>query len=131
MIFNVASAIPGFSHVKTVELKKIDDFFMQLKSGEDETSFTLINPYLLREYPFEIPSFYKEILQIDKESAILILNIMIVAKPIEDSTINFIAPVIFNTDSKTMAQVLLDQEKYPDYGIMEGIKDYLKGNDEA
>lgn len=131
MIFNVASAIPGFSHVKTVELKKIDDFFMQLKSGEDDTSFTLINPYLLREYPFEIPSFYKEILQIDKESAILILNIMIVAKPIEDSTINFIAPVIFNTDSKTMAQVLLDQEKYPDYGIMEGIKDYLKGNDEA
>ncbi|MCK9257990.1 MAG: flagellar assembly protein FliW [Sulfurospirillaceae bacterium] len=131
MIFNVASAIPGFSHVKTVELKKIDDFFMQLKSGEDETSFTLINPYLLREYPFEIPSFYKEILQIDKESAILILNIMIVAKPIEHSTINFIAPVIFNTDSKTMAQVLLDQEKYPDYGIMEGIKDYLKGNDEA
>lgn len=131
MIFNVASAIPGFSHVKTVELKKIDDFFMQLKSGEDETSFTLINPYLLREYPFEIPSFYKEILQIDKESAILILNIMIVAKPIEDSTINFIAPVIFNTDSKTMAQVLLDQEKYPDYGIMEGIKDYLKRNDEA
>jgi flagellar assembly factor FliW len=131
MIFNVASAIPGFSHVKTVELKKIDDFFMQLKSGEDETSFTLINPYLLREYPFEIPSFYKEILQIDKESAILILNIMIVAKPIEHSTINFIAPVIFNTDSKTMAQVPLDQEKYPDYGIMEGIKDYLKGNDEA
>lgn len=51
---------------------------------------------------------------------------MIVATPIENSTVNFIAPLVFNTDNQTMAQVLLDQERYPNYGLMEPIGNFLE-----
>ena len=128
MIFNVKDSLPGFEHIKTVELIKIDDFFMKLKSKEenDLTSFTLLNPFLIREYEFEIPPYYKELLEINENSNILILNIMIVQKPIENSTVNFIAPLIFNVDNKTMTQLLLDNAKYPHFGILEKISKYIK-----
>lgn len=50
---------------------------------------------------------------------------MIIATPIESSTINFIAPLIFNTDNGTVAQVLLDAAQYPDFGLMESVANYL------
>lgn len=126
MVFRVVTPIPGFAHIGSVELTKIDDFFMRLKSQDDETSFTLVNPFMLREYPLELPPYYQDILKITKKSAALTLNIMIVATPIENSTVNFIAPLIFNTDNQTMAQVLLDQERYPNYGLMEPIGNFLE-----
>lgn len=52
----------------------------------------------------------------EKTTNILILNIMIVAS-IETSTINFIAPLVFNVDNGTVAQVVLDANQYPDFWI--------------
>jgi flagellar assembly factor FliW len=126
MIFDVKAPIPGFDQIKQVELEKIDDFFMQLKSCDDDTTFMLINPFLLREYDFEVPEYFKNLLELKEDSNILILNIMIVATPIENSVINFIAPLIFNTDNKSVAQVILDSNKYKEYGIMEEISGYLE-----
>jgi flagellar assembly factor FliW len=126
MVFRVVSPIPGFAHIQSMELTKIDDFFMRLKSLDDETSFTLANPFMLREYTYDLPQYYKDLLEISQDSAVLSLVIMIVSTPIESSTLNFIAPLIFNVDNKTMAQVLLDQEKHPDYGLMEPISNFLE-----
>jgi len=89
-------------------------------------SFTLINPFVLREYKIEIPKYYKELLGIEENSNYLILNSMIVEQPIENSQINFIAPFIFNIDTKKMTQFVLDSDKYPDFGIMQKISDYIK-----
>jgi flagellar assembly factor FliW len=125
MIFDVKAPIPGFDQIKQVELEKIDDFFMQLKSCDDDTSFMLVNPFLLREYDFEIPEYFKNLLELEENSNTLVLNIMIVSNPIEDSVINFIAPLIFNVDKKVVAQVLLDSNKHKEYGIMENISNYL------
>ena len=98
---------------------------MQLKSCDDDTSFMLVNPFLLREYDFEIPEYFKNLLELEENSNTLVLNIMIVSNPIEDSVINFIAPLIFNVDKKVVAQVLLDSNKHKEYGIMENISNYL------
>ena len=125
MVFTVKSPIPGFANITTMELTKIDDFFMNLQSEQDATSFTLINPFLLRSYEFDIPTPYKELLEIKDDSNLLVLNIMIVSTPIEQSAINFIAPLIFNTDTKLMAQIMLDPLKYPDFGITESIANFL------
>ena len=125
MTFDVKSPIPGFEQIKQVELEKIDDFFMQLKSCDDETSFTLINPFLLREYDFEVPEYFKNLLELEEKSNTLVFNIMIVSTPIETSVINFIAPLVFNADKSCAAQILLDSNKYKQYGIMENISDYL------
>jgi len=125
MVFTVKSPIPGFAHIKTMELTKIDDFFMKLQSEQDDTSFTLINPFLLRPYEFDIPTAYKELLAIDEKSELLVLNIMIISTPIEKSAINFIAPLVFNTTQKCMAQIMLDTIKYPHFGITESISNFL------
>lgn len=126
MTFDVKSPIPGFDQIKKVKLEKIDDFFMQLKSCNDETVFMLINPFLLREYDFEVPEYFKTLLELEENSSTLVLNIMIVSTPIETSVVNFIAPLVFNTDKGSVAQVLLDTNKYKDYGIMENISNYLE-----
>jgi len=125
MTFDVKSPIPGFDQIKKVELEKIDDFFMQLKSCDDATVFMLINPFLLREYDFLVPDYFKNLLELEDDSNTLVLNIMIVSTPIETSVVNFIAPLVFNTDKGSVAQVLLDGSKYKEYGIMENISDYL------
>ena len=129
MVFSVRSPIPGFDQIKTVELEQIDEFFMRLKSCEDDTVFMLVNPFMLREYDFEVPEYFKNILELEEGSNTLVYNIMIVSTPIETSVINFIAPLVFNADKKLVSQVLLDNNKYKNFGIMEKISDYLGENE--
>lgn len=125
MVFNVKAPIPGFEIIKEVELEKIDEFFVKLISKSDTTTFTLINPFMIKNYEFKVPEYFKSLLDIKEDTNILILNIMIIATPIESSTINFIAPLIFNTDNGTVAQVLLDANLYPDFGLMESVSNFL------
>ena len=125
MVFNVKAPIPGFEVIKEVEVEKIDDFFVKLVSKSDTTTFTLINPFMIRNYDFKVPEYFRSLLDIKDDTNVLILNIMIIATPIESSTINFIAPLIFNTDNGTVAQVLLDAALYPDFGLMENISNFL------
>lgn len=125
MKFNICVPFLGFENVKEVELKKIDDVFMKMTSCQDERiSFTLIDPFVLREYDFEVPSGVKEKLEIDEKSNLLILNIVLIQSPIEDSVVNFIGPLIFNTDNKKVAQIILGESAK--YGVAEKISSFLK-----
>ncbi|MDE6885457.1 MAG: flagellar assembly protein FliW [Helicobacteraceae bacterium] len=129
MEFEVKSPILGFENVTKVKLEKIDDIFMKLTNSNAQTpSFTLVNPFALREYSFEIPTALQVLLELDenKSNNILIANIMVVYKDIKDSTINFRAPLVFNFDNQTMAQVVLDIMQYQEYGIAEPISSFLK-----
>lgn len=127
MQFDLKLPILGFETVSKMELHKIDDIFLRLESVGEGPSFTLVNPFVLREYAFDIPSSLQALLGIVPESNLLIYNIMILQTPIENSTINFVAPLIFNTDNQTMAQIIVDNRT--DFGIAEPIKKYLKEND--
>jgi len=125
MKFDIQVPLLGFEDVKQVTLEKIDDIFMKMQSVTDEhISFTMIDPFILRKYDFEIPDNIQELLEVNKESNILILNILLIQTPIEESIVNFVAPVVFNTDNNKAAQIILqDPIKY---GIAEKISDYLK-----
>jgi len=124
MKFDMCVPLLGFENVTQVELQKIDGVFMKLYSNENRNiSFTLIDPFVLREYDFEVPLNIKEKLEIDEKSNILIQNIVLIQTPIEDSIVNFIAPLIFNTDNKKAAQIILSDSK--EYGIAEKISNYL------
>ncbi len=124
MKFDVSVPLLGFDNIKQVELQKIDEIFMKMQSCEDENiSFTLINPYVLREYDFEVPQNVLDLLSITKESNLLILNIVLIQTPIEDSVVNFIGPLIFNTDTNRAAQIILADSEY---GVAEKISSFLK-----
>ncbi len=126
MIFSVKAPILGFEQIKNVELEKVDDFFYKLKSCEDDTVFMLINPFLLRDYDFVVPEYFKNLLELDENSKPLVYNIMIVSTPIETSVINFIAPLVFNQKKKYVAQILLDGSRYKEYGLTEKISNFLE-----
>ena len=125
MQFTLQLPMLGFESVTHMELQKIDDIFMRIESMGDGPSFTLINPYALREYSFDIPTSLQAAMQITETTNLLIYNIVILNSSIEDSTINFLAPLIFNTDNQTMAQIIIDNR--PDFAIAEPIRSYLKG----
>lgn len=125
MKFDICIPLLGFEEIKEVELQKIDGIFMKMQSITDENiSFTLINPFVLRDYDFEMPQNTEEALDATKDSNLLILNIVLIQTPIEDSIVNFIAPLIFNTDNKKAVQVILSDAK--EYGVAEKISDFLK-----
>ncbi|MDP3291346.1 MAG: flagellar assembly protein FliW [Sulfuricurvum sp.] len=125
MQFDLKLPLLGFEAVSKMELQKIDEIFLRLESIGEGPSFTLINPFALREYSFDIPSSLQALMGITPESNLLIYNIMILQTPIEKSTINFVAPLIFNTDNQTMAQIIVDNRS--DFGIAEPVRTYLKG----
>ncbi|MDD5716406.1 MAG: flagellar assembly protein FliW [Sulfuricurvum sp.] len=129
MQFDLKLPLLGFETVSQMELQKIDEIFLRLETVGEGPSFTLINPFALREYSFDIPSSLQALMGITPESNLLIYNIMILQTPIENSTINFVAPLIFNTDNHTMAQIIIDNRS--DFGISEPIKNYLKGSEDA
>jgi len=125
MKFEIATPLLGFENVKEVTLEKIDDVFMKMQAVEDAyLSFTLIDPFVLRDYDFEVPNNVQEQLGIENNSNILTLNIVLIQNPIEDSVVNFIGPIVFNTDNNKAAQIILpDNAKY---GIAEKISTFLK-----
>lgn len=124
MKFDVSLPLLGFENVKQVELQKIDDVFMKMKATEDEhISFTLVNPFVLREYDFEVPVAIQKLLEIDEQTNVLVLNIVLIQTPIEDSVVNFAGPLVFNTENNKVAQVILPESS--GYMVAQRISDFL------
>jgi len=111
MIYEVKKPILGFENVLKVSLEEIDGLFSTLKAVDSQIpSFTLINPYQLREYSFDIPKDVQVLLDINENSNILVYNIVVLHNPMTESVINFKAPLIFNKDNGKMAQFILNDE---------------------
>ncbi|MBU1928027.1 flagellar assembly protein FliW [bacterium] len=124
MTFDLQVPILGFDHIKQVELQKIDDVFMKMQATEDaHISFTLINPFALIEYDFEVSEKIQNLLEITDTSNLLIFNIVLIQTPIEDSMVNFIGPLVFNTDTKKAAQIILQEATK--YSVAEKISTFL------
>ena len=124
MKFEVVLPILGFENIKEFDLQKIDDIFFRL-DGKD-VGFTLINPFSIRpDYDVIISDTDKEKLEIKENSNILILNNMIVATPLQNSTINFASPIIFNIDNNKTGQVILENAQ--NYSLTDPLANYIKG----
>ncbi|MEA1892753.1 MAG: flagellar assembly protein FliW [Campylobacterota bacterium] len=123
--YKVKSSILGFEDTLNIEIHEIDELFSTMKDIDNENiSFTIVNPYLLREYSFDLPSDIKVLLEIDEKSNVSVYNIVVIHKHLENSSINFLAPIIVNNDNKTVAQVVLKQKNHPDFGMAESIKSF-------
>lgn len=124
MQYEVKSTILGFENIQCVELKEIDDLFSTLKSCDGSVSFTVVNPYALREYSFDLPTAIRVLLDINEDSKVVVYNIAVIQDPLDESCINFLAPLIFNQDNATMAQAVLDVKNHPGLGLAEPIKKF-------
>jgi len=126
MKFKVVLPILGFEDIKEFELKEVSENFYTLKNEEKNLTFTLVNPFFLRDYGFEISDNEQKKLELDDNANFLVLNILIVNNPFIESTVNFAAPLIFNLDKKIMGQVVLENSNYP---LMEELKKFIKNEE--
>ena len=127
MSYDVRGEILGFPDTRKLEIVEIDTLFSTMKDIDNShISFTIVNPYVLREYSIDIPTDVKVILEINENSSISVYNILIIQKPLEKSAINFLAPIIINNDNNKLAQVILDPRKHPDFGMAETIESFKK-----
>jgi flagellar assembly factor FliW len=125
MSYKVVSEILGFKDTKEVTIEPIDELFSKMSDTNDKNiSFTLVNPFLLREYAFDLPQDMKKLLEIDDNTNLSVYSILLIQKPLEKSTINFLAPIVVNNDNKTLAQVILEPKEYPDFGMAERIESF-------
>ena len=122
-MLKVAKPIFGFEDIGEFEFEKIDDFFYTIKNGK--ISFTLIDPLAVRDYSFSIDNSYKDILKAEDSEDVKVYNIVTILNPIEESTINFLAPILINEKNRLLTQVVLDEKKYPEFGLREKIKNFL------
>lgn len=123
--YEVKGSILGFEDTLEVEISEIDELFSTIKDiNNEDISFTIVNPYSLREYSFDIPSDVQRSLEIHEKSNISAYNIVVILKPLENSTINFLAPIVINNDNNKITQIILDPIRHPDFGMAESIKSF-------
>ena len=116
MKFLVKKPLPGFENISEVELVKIDENIAELRDSDGKILFSLINPFVLREYSFDVPADVKALLEINENSNIEVYNNLVAKEPISESIVNFKAPFLFNLDNNTCAQVILENEEYGKIG---------------
>ena len=125
MSYKVVSEILGFKDMQEIVIEPIDDFFSKMSDANNKNiSFILVNPHLLREYSFNLPQDMKTLLKIDNNTNITVYNILLIQKPLEKSTINFLAPIVLNNDNKTVSQIVLEPKQNPDFGMAERIESF-------
>jgi flagellar assembly factor FliW len=129
MAYEVRGQILGFQETKEVEINLIDELFStMIDTANENISFTLVTPYLLREYSFDLPLDIKALLEITESSKIGVYNILVIQKPLEKSTINFLAPIVINYDNNALAQAVLDPKNHADFGMAESIESFKQTN---
>jgi len=132
MIYQVKSPILGFEDIQEVRFTRIDELLAKIEVVDNEAiTFSLINPYALREYSFELPAHIQALMEIGEGSTVNVYNILAVQNPSDASIVNFLAPFIFNDTNGTCAQLTLAASQYPQFGLAEEIGQYTQEAMEA
>ncbi|ETD27811.1 flagellar assembly protein FliW [Helicobacter canis] len=126
MTYQIKAPILGFEHITSVELTRLDEYFAKIASDDKSLEMMLVNPYSLREYSFTIPRYIEMLLGLDRDSSVLVYCIVILQRDLEESMVNFLAPLIFNTKDKVAGQVALSMMDYPDFGFKDTLKSFLQ-----
>jgi len=127
MRYLLKSPILGFEDMDEVELIKSDEMFSKLRSVKNPAiELSLVNPYILREYSFDVPKYISLLLDVNEKSNLNVYCVVVLQNPVEHSKVNFLAPIIFNEDNMTAAQLALSIREYPDFKVADDIKNYFK-----
>ncbi|MCW8837128.1 MAG: flagellar assembly protein FliW [Thiovulaceae bacterium] len=125
MSYEVKGQILGFENTVNVDIHEVDELFSTMIDADNENiSFTMVNPYILREYSFDLPTSLKILLNIKENSKVNVYNIVVIQEPLEKSAINFLAPIVVNEDNKTVGQAVLDSNTHPNFGMAESIESF-------
>ncbi|HLR74578.1 MAG TPA: flagellar assembly protein FliW [Virgibacillus sp.] len=118
-IIHFKSGLPGFNDETEFVLLQLPgtpaEAFQTLQSIKTpDLAFVVANPYqFYQDYEFRLDHSIVEYLKIQDEKDVLILTIVTLKSPFENSTINLKAPLIINSTRKRGKQYILNEEDYP------------------
>jgi flagellar assembly factor FliW len=116
-IISFTAGIPGFKEEKEFVLMEIpgNAGFQILQSVKSpETAFIVTNPHqVYPEYTFELDHHVQETLQIRRKEEVVVLTIVTIKTPFQESTLNLKAPLIINPVSKRGKQYIINADHYP------------------
>ena len=116
-IFNFALPIIGFNELKKFAIIDInkDGIFKWLQSLEDPSlAFPIVSVFSFNvDYSFDIPDNVVETLKIENVESLLVMNIASIPQDNpKGTTLNLLAPLIFNIDKNLAGQVILTGTGY-------------------
>ncbi len=108
--------IPGFPDEHDFLLVPLpdNDSFQILQSAKtSDIAFVVVNPFFFfNDYDFSIEDTVIELLKIDDEKDVIVLSILTVQDPFEQTTANLQAPIIINMNKRLGKQVILNNTNY-------------------
>lgn len=112
---NFSEGIPGFRELtKYIIIEEDDSPFMYLQSTEDgDIRFVMMNPYeIKKDYEIDIKEQYIEMLGGGDASKFVVYVIATVPEDFKGATINLIAPIIIQKETRLGMQVILEGTNY-------------------
>ena len=116
-IFNFVLPIIGFNELRNYVIldSSKDSLFRWLQSIEDPAlAFPIVSVFSLNiDYSIDLPDNVVQALEITNPESLLVMNIASIPQDNpQGTTINLLAPIIFNLDTQTAGQVILSGSGY-------------------
>ena len=116
-IFEFVFPIIGFNDLKKFVILDInqESFFKWLQSVEDpEIAFPIVSVFSMNvNYTLDIPDNVVDTLKINNVESILVMNIASIPQDNpQGTTLNLLAPLVFNIDTQLAGQVILSGSGY-------------------
>jgi len=107
MKYTIKQEIYGFEYIKEVDLEIVDEHvaIMSLIGQDESYTINLVNVGTGNN-GIEIPIVTETLLDIKEDSSCSVYCVTILNDNLDNSVINFGAPLVFNHDNKTMGQFL-------------------------
>ncbi|MGL4336293.1 MAG: flagellar assembly protein FliW [Turicibacter sp.] len=117
-IIDFREGIPGFEDQTSFVILNVNEDegseYKILQSMTDEqVAFIIVNPWNYEPtYEFKLSSYVKEKLQITGKNDINVFSIVTASKGIRNWSMNLLAPIVLNSNTKQGMQVVLDGTMY-------------------
>ena len=116
-VYNFVLPIIGFNELRKFVILDTgtDNFFKWLQSVEDPAlAFPVVSVFSMNvDYSIDLPDNVVDSLKIQNVESLLVLNIASIPQDNpQGTTINLLAPIIFNLDEKLAGQVILSGSGY-------------------
>ncbi|SEU14170.1 flagellar assembly protein FliW [Paenibacillus sp. NFR01] len=112
-VYNFPKGIPGFEEETEFALIHFEEgpfsYLCSLKN--DALSFLICDPFVFHpEYEFELPQ--SDIDELKIQDSVIVRSIVTLREPVDQSTLNLLAPVVLNPITKTGKQTVLHTSAY-------------------
>ena len=108
--------LPGFEEEEEFVILPIGDnqeFQVMQSTKEAGVAFVVANPYKFVEgYDIKIDEPTVDLLEVKSPEELMVLGIVFIKEPFEESTINLQAPLLFHTNNRKAKQMVLNDKRY-------------------